>query len=104
MLFVVLRKGRWVDEAQVKQAEERLGKRLKVIGESDEEGLLVALQNELDEFLGIGVLGGVDYRRRTMKVYTPVGQDVAIVRFGQIKLDKKGRETGISTVYADYAV
>ncbi|UCF78811.1 MAG: hypothetical protein JSW03_00590, partial [Candidatus Eiseniibacteriota bacterium] len=103
-LFVVLRKGQWVDEAHVKSAEERLGKRLKVIAESEEEGLLVALQNELDEFLGIGVLCGVDYKRKAIKVYTPVSEDVAIVRFGQIKLDRKGRETGISTVYADYAV
>ena len=102
MVFVVLRKGQWVDEEQIGRVEERLGKRLKVIGEGEEEGLLVALHDEQGEFLGIGVLSGVDYKRKVIKVYTPISEDVAIIRFGQIKLDKKGKETGLSTVYANY--
>ncbi len=103
-VFVVLKKGQWVDEKRIERAEERLGKSLKVIGEGEEEGLLVALHNERGEFLGIGVLCGVDYRRRAVKVYTPISKDVAIIRFGQIKLDKKGREIGLSTVYTNYSL
>lgn len=102
LVFIVLRKGQWIDEEQIAEAEERLGKRLKVVREGEEEGLLLALHDERGEFLGIGVLCGVDYKRKAIKVYTPIGKDVAVVRFGQIKLDKKGRETGLSTVYANY--
>lgn len=102
LILVVLRKGQWVDEEQIGRVEEKLGKRLKVIGEGEEESLLVALHNERGDFLGIGVLCGVDYKRNVIKVYTRISEDVSIIRFGQIKLDKKGRETGLSTVYANY--
>jgi polynucleotide 5'-kinase involved in rRNA processing len=101
-VLVVLRKGQWVDEEEIKKAEERLGKRLKVIIDGEEDGLLVALSNERGEFLGIGILCGVDYRRRVMKVYTPVAENVASLRFGQMKLDKNGREIGLSTILTGY--
>lgn len=103
-VFVVLRKGQWADETQIERIEERLKKRLKVIGAGEEEGLLVALHDEKGDFLGIGVLSGVDYKRKVMKVYTPVDKGVAIIRFGQIKLDKKGIETGLSTVFTNYCL
>ncbi len=101
-VLVVLRKGQWVDEEEVKKAEEKLGKQLKVILEGEEDGLLVALNNERGEFLGIGVLCGIDYKRRVLKVYTPVTEDVASLRFGQMKLDKNGREIGLSTILTGY--
>jgi polynucleotide 5'-hydroxyl-kinase GRC3/NOL9 len=101
-LFVVLRKNQSVDEEQIERIEESLGKRVKVIREGEEEGLLVGLQDERGKFLGIGILCGVDYKRKVMKVYTPVSEGVATIRFGQIKLDRNGREIGLSTVYADY--
>jgi len=73
-----------------------------VIREGEEEGLLVGLQGERGKFLGIGILCGVDYKRRVLKVYTPINENVSIIRFGQIKLDESGREIGLSTVYAEY--
>ncbi len=102
-ILVVLRKSQWVDEERIKKAAEKLGKRLQVIIEGDEDGLLVALSNEQDEFLGIGVLCGIDYKRRVLKVYTPVTEDVTSLRFGQMKLDKNGRETGLSTIFTGYS-
>lgn len=102
VVFVVLRRGHRVDEGEIERVEERLGKKFKVIGDGEEEGLLIALHDERGKFLGIGVLCGVDYKRKVIRVYTPISKDVAIIRFGQIKLDKKGRETGLSTVYANY--
>ncbi len=101
-VFIVLRKNQSVDEEQIERIGESFGKRAKVIREGEEEGLLVGLQNERGKFLGIGILCGVDYKRKVMKVYTPVGENVSTIRFGQIKLDKNGREIGLSTVYADY--
>ena len=100
-LFIVLRKNQSVTEEQIKEIEESFGKRAKVIREGEEEGLLVGLQDERGKFLGIGILCGVDYRRRVLKVYTPINKNVSTIRFGQIKLDENGREIGLSTVYSN---
>jgi polynucleotide 5'-hydroxyl-kinase GRC3/NOL9 len=101
-IFVVLRKSKAVTEEQIKAVEEHFGKKVKVILEGDEEGLLVGLKNEEDKFLGIGILDGVDYKRRILKVYTPVSEKVSTLCFSQIKLDKNCREIGLSTVYSSY--
>jgi polynucleotide 5'-kinase involved in rRNA processing len=101
-IFVVLRKSKAVTGEQIKAVEDYFGKSVKVIQEGDEEGLLVGLKNEEDKFLGIGILDGVDYKRRALKVYTPVSEKVSTLCFGQIKLDKNCRETGLSTVYSSY--
>ena len=101
-IFVVLRKSEAVTEEQIKDVEECFGKKVKVIREGDEEDLLVGLKDEEDKFLGIGILHGVDYKRKILKVYTAVSEKVAILHFGQIKLDKNCRETGLSTVYSNY--
>jgi polynucleotide 5'-hydroxyl-kinase GRC3/NOL9 len=101
-IFVVLRKSKQGTEEQIKAVKEYFGKSVKVIREGDEEGLLVGLKNEEDKFLGIGILDGVDYKRRTLKVYTPVSEKVSTLCFGQIKLDKNCREIGLSTVYSSY--
>jgi polynucleotide 5'-hydroxyl-kinase GRC3/NOL9 len=101
-IFVVLRKNQWATEEKIKEFEENFGKRAKVIKEGEEEGLLVGLQDERGKFLGIGILYGVDYKRRVMKVYTPINENVSTIRFGQIKLDENGREIGLSTVYSNY--
>jgi polynucleotide 5'-hydroxyl-kinase GRC3/NOL9 len=100
-IFIVLRKNHSVTEEQIKEIEERFGKRGKVIREGEEEGLLVGLQDERGKFLGIGILCGADYKRRVLKVYTPINENVSTIHFGQIKLDENGRETGLSTVYSN---
>jgi len=101
-ILVVLSKSKAVTEEQIKDVEEYFGKRVKVIREGDEEGLLVGLKDEEDNFLGIGILHEVDYKRRALKVYTPVSKKVSILCFGQIKLDKNCREIGLSTVCSSY--
>jgi len=103
-VFVVLRKNQSVNEDQIERIKEIFGKKVKVIKEGDEEGLLAGLHDGQGKFLGIGILCGVDYKRRTMKIYTPVSENVSTIRFGQIKLDENGREIGLSTVYADYVL
>ena len=101
-IFVVLHRSKAVTEEQIKDTEERFGKKVKVVRGGDEEGLLLGLKDEEDKFLGIGILHGVDYKRRALKVYTPVSEKVSTIYFGQIKLDKNCRETGLSTVYSNY--
>jgi polynucleotide 5'-hydroxyl-kinase GRC3/NOL9 len=100
VLFVVLKKGKAATEEHVKDVEEYLGKRVKVIREGDETGLLVGLKDEENKFLGIGILHEVDYKRKTLKVYTPVSEKPYALCFGQIKLNKHFREIGLSTVYS----
>jgi len=98
-VLLVLKKGQWIDENLTKKIESEYGKKAKVIREGDEEGLLVAFQDDDGRFLGIGILRSIDYRRLVMKVYTPVYKNVATILVGQIKLDEKGREIGISPVF-----
>jgi len=99
-ILVVLKKSEAVTEEQIKDAEEHFGKRVKVIREGDEEGLLVGLKDEEDIFLGIGILHEVDYKRKILKIYTPMSEKVSMLCFGQIKLNKNFREIGLSTVYS----
>ncbi|MGQ9459991.1 MAG: Clp1/GlmU family protein [Candidatus Bathyarchaeaceae archaeon] len=101
-VFIVLRKNQSVNEDQIERIKKSFGKKVKVIKEGEEEGLLVGLHDGQGKFLGIGILCGVDYKRRVMKIYTPISENVSTIRFGQIKLDENGREIGLSTVYVDY--
>jgi polynucleotide 5'-kinase involved in rRNA processing len=100
-ILVVLSRNRVVTQEQILSLQNYLGKRVKVIKEGDEEGLLVGLKNEHDNFLGIGILDGVDYKRRLLKIYTPVNQLVSFLYIGQIKLDKNCKEIGLSSVYSN---
>ncbi|KPV62448.1 MAG: Polyribonucleotide 5'-hydroxyl-kinase [Candidatus Bathyarchaeota archaeon BA2] len=101
-VFIVLRKNWAVNEDQIERIKESFSKKVKLIKEGEEEGLLAGLHDGQGKFLGIGILCGVDYKRRVMKIYTPMSKNVSTIRFGQIKLDENGREIGLSTVYADY--
>jgi polynucleotide 5'-hydroxyl-kinase GRC3/NOL9 len=101
-IFAVLRNSVSVSEEQIKAAEKSFSKKVKVIREGDEEGLLMGLKDEENNFLGIGILDGVDYKRKILKIYTPVNEKVSTLCFGQIKLDRNCREIGLSTVYCCY--
>ena len=101
VLFIVLKKNQWVYTDRVRKVRESFGKTVRIIREGDEEGLLVALQNEHGEFLGIGILDGIDHKRRVMKVYTPITTKVAAIRIGQVKLDREGREIGVAPIFVD---
>jgi polynucleotide 5'-hydroxyl-kinase GRC3/NOL9 len=99
--ILVVLKSKGITEEQVKAAEGNFGKRVKVILKGDEEGLLVGFKNEENNFLGIGILHEVDYKRKILKVYTPLNQKPYMLCFGQIKLNKNFREIGLSTVYSN---
>jgi len=101
-VLIVLRENRRIGEDQLLRIEESLGKRVKVVREGEEKGLLVALKDAQGNFLGIGVLLEIDYGKGAMKVYTPVSRGVSTVCIGQMKLDRNGREVGLSPVFADH--
>jgi len=57
-----------------------------------EEDLLVALQDARLNFLGIGILYGIDFERGLVKVYTPVSENVSTILVGKVRLNKDGGE------------
>jgi len=101
-IFIALSKEQWADEEIAKNLEDALKKKVKIVWEGDEEGLLVALHNRDENFLGIGILQEIDYERRVLKVYTNVKSGVTSIYIGQVKLDKAGKELGQSEVFVNY--
>lgn len=101
-IFIALSHEQWADEEIIQNLEDILKKKIKVAWEGDEEGLLVALHDKNENFLGIGIIQEIDYQRRVMKVYTRVNSEIASISVGQVKLDKTGKESGQSVVFVDY--
>jgi len=104
LIVVVIEKNQWIDEEQIPNLEEELGKKVNLTQEGDEQGLLVGLHDEEEKFLGIGILGKIDYGRHITQVYTPITTNIASIHIGQVKLNKKGKEIGISPVFKDYYI
>ncbi len=102
VILVVFNKNRTVAKEHISDAEDYFGKRVKVILDGEEKGLLMGLKDEEDRFLGVGILYGIDYKRNLLKIYTPVSEKVQRLCFGQIKLDKNCREIGLSTIFSNY--
>lgn len=101
-IFMVLTKEQWADEEIAKSLEETLKKKVKIIWEGDEEGLLAALHDKNGNFLGIGILEEIDFERRVLKIYTPVKGSVSSIQVGQVKVDRTGKELGQGDIFADY--
>jgi len=91
-IYVVIGRNRWINPENIKRTEETTGKKVVVTFKGDEEGLLLALYNDERKFLGIGVLREIDYRRRVVKIFTPVSSGISTVAFGKVKLDENLRE------------
>jgi polynucleotide 5'-hydroxyl-kinase GRC3/NOL9 len=101
-VFIALSREQWADEEIAKTLEGTLNRKVKIVWEGDEEGLLVAVNDKDGRFLGIGIIEEMDYERRVLKVYTNVRKGITSINVGQIKLDKSGRELEQSSVFANY--
>ena len=99
---IVIGKGRWIREENLKKLEETVGKKVVVYRKGEEEGLLLALYNNERKFLGIGILREIDYSRKTLKIFTPISEKISIVAFGRVKLDKNLKETPAFTEEAEF--
>ncbi|MBC7129736.1 hypothetical protein H5T51_00760, partial [Candidatus Bathyarchaeota archaeon] len=95
-ISIVIGKGKWVDAEKIKELEDILGKKIDVRVKGQEEGLIVALYNGADEFLGIGVISEIDYRKKIIKILTPVSEQFSKVIVGKVKLDKNFKEVPAS--------
>jgi len=101
-IFIALSDEQWADEEIAKTLEDALKKKVKIVWEGDEGGLLVALNDKEGGFLGIGIIKELDYDRRVLKVYTNVKKGIVSIHVGQIKLDKSGRELEQSNIFSNY--
>ncbi|RLI08962.1 hypothetical protein DRO32_01515, partial [Candidatus Bathyarchaeota archaeon] len=63
------------DEELISRLEEAVGKEVDVFLKGEEKGLLVALYGREGRFLGIGVVVGLDCRKKAIRVFTPVDED-----------------------------
>jgi polynucleotide 5'-kinase involved in rRNA processing len=102
-IFIVLNKDQWLDEELTEVFEHKLKRKVKIVQEGNEEGLLIALLDEKENFLGIGIVESIDYVRRTIRVYTHVKKNVSSLSIGRVKLDKTGRELGIINGFTSQA-
>jgi len=101
-IFIALSDEQWADEEIAKTLEDTLNKKVKIVWEGDEGGLLVALNDKDGNFLGIGIIKELDYNRRVLKVYTNVKKRITSIHVGQIKLDKSGKELEQSNIFSNY--
>lgn len=60
--------------------------------EYKQKGLLLGLHDAQMRFLGIGVLQGIDWKRRSIKILTGVTANPVYVAVGRVRLDEKLRE------------
>jgi polynucleotide 5'-hydroxyl-kinase GRC3/NOL9 len=100
-VFIALSKEQWADEEIAKTLEGTLNRKVKIAWEGDEKGLLVAVNDRDNRFLGIGIIEEMDYERRVLKVYTNVKKGITSINVGQVKLDKSGRELEQSSIFAN---
>jgi polynucleotide 5'-hydroxyl-kinase GRC3/NOL9 len=91
-ISIIIGRRRWINTENLKKVEEATGKKVVVIRKGEEEGLLTALCNSKGKFLGIGIVQEIEYLRKTLKILTPVSQDVTAAVIGKVKLDKNMKE------------
>jgi polynucleotide 5'-kinase involved in rRNA processing len=96
---IVLGKNQRAKTERILSLEKELGKKIKLIREGAEKGLLVGLHDAQENFLGIGILNRIDYERRVLQIYTSVKTNVFSIHIGQVKLDRKGNEIGIYPIF-----
>jgi polynucleotide 5'-hydroxyl-kinase GRC3/NOL9 len=89
--IVIGRKG-WINKDNIKKVEEFTKKKVVVVREGEERGLLTALYNANRKFLGVGVLQEINYVRKALKIFTPVSEEISRVALGAVRLDKNLKE------------
>lgn len=97
-LFLVLKEG--AGEVKIAELKEKIGRKVHLVAQGEEKGLLVSLLDDKKKFLGLGVLVEVNYKKRVLRIATPVKVRASVVQFGRVKLTRNGEELGVSDVFA----
>jgi polynucleotide 5'-hydroxyl-kinase GRC3/NOL9 len=98
-LRVLVKGSEEVEEQTALRASQMIGKPLRFVAEDEAKGLLLGLMEGRGRFLGLGILKGIDFERRSLEVLTPCLEAPSIIRFGRIRLDEEFREIGFTQVY-----
>lgn len=88
------------DPGGLRDLGENFGGTARAVESSSLVNLLIGLLGNRGETLALGILEGVDYRRRCMTVYTPLNQRGAVrgVRLGSLHLGRDGTQLGTADV------
>jgi len=97
-IWVVLKPNQRLDLERLSKVEEVFKKKIKVMRKGNEKGMVVGLHDDVNNFLGLGVMYGFDYKRKIVKVLTSVTQEVTSIRVGNVKLDDAYREIDMMTL------
>jgi polynucleotide 5'-hydroxyl-kinase GRC3/NOL9 len=89
---VIIGRRRWINAENIKKVEEYTKKKVVVARKGEEEGLLAGVYDSNRKFLGVGVLQEIDYLRKTVKISTPVAENICLLALGKVKLDKNMKE------------
>ena len=93
---VIIGRRRWIDAENIKKVEEYTKKKVVLTRKGEEEGLLAGMYDANRKFLGVGVLQEIDYLRKSVKISTPVSEDICVLALGKVKLDKNMKEVPIA--------
>ena len=99
-VFIVSKDDGDISKENATKAEEVFKKKLYMVKDGEEKGLLVGLLDKDRQFLGLGMIYKIDYENRILKIYTPYKDKVSIIQFGQIKVDEKGKELGVTKAFS----
>jgi len=98
-IFIVFGREMPVDEISDK-VKNVLNKRVFSVVRGEEKGLLVGVSDENGMFLGIGVIQEIDYGNQVIKIHTPVEDKIRYIHFGQVILNKYGKEIGVNPSFS----
>ena len=94
-ILLIVQRRDLLDWKNVKVAEAETGKRIILLQKGDERGLLASLEDSAGRMLGIGMIQDIDFKTRSVKMYTPVSGEVSRIKIGWIRLDSEGNERGL---------
>jgi polynucleotide 5'-kinase involved in rRNA processing len=82
------------------EIEKLFTKKVHIVNDGAEEGLLVSLLDQNRHFLCLGVISKIDYKNKKLKLFTPYREKISIIQFGQIKNSRDGKELGRSKLFS----
>jgi len=92
LVLVVPKEERRIREIKEYLRKKGVNKTIRILRKGEERGLIVGLYNSFGEFLGIGIIQEIDYKRNYIKLLSRAEGDIAMIKLGKIKLDDKFSE------------
>jgi len=99
-LFIVFEEDNQISNDKMIEIEKLFTKKVHIVNDGAEEGLLVSLLDQNRHFLCLGVISKIDYKNKKLKLFTPYREKISIVQFGQIKNSRDGKELGRSKLFS----